>query len=53
MHFFLMVVTALAACMSVTASCSPQFGTCGVDSDCCGNFRCDLRAVSMSSLLCF
>ncbi|KAG1878826.1 hypothetical protein F4604DRAFT_575466 [Suillus subluteus] len=52
MHFsFLLVVTALAACMSATA-CSPQFGTCAIDSDCCKTMKCNLKSVSMSSLLC-
>ncbi|KAG2043864.1 hypothetical protein BDR03DRAFT_940091 [Suillus americanus] len=44
MHFsFLVVVTALVACMSVTA-CSPQFGTCARDSDCCKTMKCNVKA---------
>ncbi|KAG1902844.1 uncharacterized protein F5891DRAFT_131185 [Suillus fuscotomentosus] len=52
MHFsFLVVVTALTACMSVTA-CSPQFTTCQHDTDCCPKYLCASTSVSMSSWLC-
>ncbi|KAG1746391.1 hypothetical protein EDB19DRAFT_1689214 [Suillus lakei] len=50
MHFsFLVVVTALAACISVTA-CSQLADRCTKDRDCCSGLRCDFVAVSMSSL---
>ncbi|KAG1878806.1 hypothetical protein F4604DRAFT_574789 [Suillus subluteus] len=48
---FLVVVTALAVCMSVTA-CSPLFVDCKTDKDCCSGLRCNLKSVSMSCLLC-
>ncbi|KAG2053419.1 hypothetical protein BDR06DRAFT_956481 [Suillus hirtellus] len=52
MHFsFLVVVTALTACMSVTA-CSPQFTACQYDIECCPKYLCASTSVSMTSLLC-
>ncbi|KAG2041202.1 hypothetical protein BDR03DRAFT_947304 [Suillus americanus] len=55
MHFsfkFLLVVTTLAACMSVTAAqCKPQLKGCSRDENCCSH-HCASVTVSMSSLLC-
>ncbi|KAG2055766.1 hypothetical protein BDR06DRAFT_953606 [Suillus hirtellus] len=41
LSFVVVITSALAACMTVTAKCSPQFGTCARDSDCCKGFKCD------------
>ncbi|KAG1838296.1 hypothetical protein DFJ58DRAFT_846130 [Suillus subalutaceus] len=46
MHFkfsFLVVVTALVACMSVTA-CSHRGYMCKIDGDCCSGFHCNLKS---------
>ncbi|KIK35199.1 hypothetical protein CY34DRAFT_812358 [Suillus luteus UH-Slu-Lm8-n1] len=52
MHFsFLVVVTALAVCVSANA-CHYQLHICDRDSECCGSLRCNLVDVSMSGLLC-
>ncbi|KAG1895029.1 uncharacterized protein F5891DRAFT_1060308 [Suillus fuscotomentosus] len=49
---FLVVVTTLAACMSVTAAqCKSYFEICDTKDDCCSH-NCALLYVSMSSLLC-
>ncbi|KAG2043870.1 hypothetical protein BDR03DRAFT_940112, partial [Suillus americanus] len=48
---FLVVVTVLVACMSVTA-CSPQFDSCTKDSDCCSDLRCNLKSRTSGSKYC-
>ncbi|KAG2041218.1 hypothetical protein BDR03DRAFT_947312 [Suillus americanus] len=54
MHFsykFLVVITTLAACMSVTAACRSSLKVCDTNDDCCSS-HCAPTKVSMSSLLC-
>ncbi|KAG1855157.1 hypothetical protein DFJ58DRAFT_786429, partial [Suillus subalutaceus] len=50
--FLLLVVTTLAACMSVTAAqCKPSLKGCDTNDDCCSH-HCAPVKVSMNSLLC-